>query len=154
MTHLKHVGAWLNDLATMTAGSMPIAEAKARVASLASMLAEDFPAEAFNRASLRAVAGENTFFPTYKEIRDGIAACLPKRLPSAGELPPGTQAAITAWSNCGLDDRLPRLRVLRRYQPEAYARLIEQHDGARKIAMAQGWLTETQRESPRVAVPA
>lgn len=68
MTDPRAVVSWLNDLATLTAGNAPLADSRAKVAALTGMLATDYPPEAFSRASLRHVARECKFFPSYAEL--------------------------------------------------------------------------------------
>jgi len=74
MTHigrrdtLHAISGWLYELANLTAGSAPLNDAKAKVASIATALADDFPADAFSRQSLIAVARECKFFPSYAEL--------------------------------------------------------------------------------------
>lgn len=60
--------AWLQDLGGLCAGAMPRPEAVAKMGAYAPLLAEAFPADAFTRASLAAVAGGLTFFPSYGEV--------------------------------------------------------------------------------------
>ena len=70
--HHANIAGWLNDLAVLTAGSQPIADAKAKVAAYAGMLAEEYPAAAFSRASLRHVAERCKFFPSYAELYEAL----------------------------------------------------------------------------------
>lgn len=65
---LRHVTAWLADLANLTVGNAPLADSKTKIAALASVLADDYPAAAYNRQSLTHVAGACRFFPSYAEI--------------------------------------------------------------------------------------
>jgi hypothetical protein len=71
--HLHAVSSWLNDLNELTAGSRPLADSKPKVASLASALAEDFPAGAFTRQSLLVVSRAYKFFPCYSEICETLS---------------------------------------------------------------------------------
>jgi hypothetical protein len=66
--HLRQVTGWLSDLANLTAGTAPLVDAKTKIAAIASMLAEDFPAGAFTRQSLNVVARACKFFPSYSEL--------------------------------------------------------------------------------------
>lgn len=65
---LSQVVAWLSDLANITAGNAPLADSKAKIGTLATMLAEKFPTEAFGRVSLDYVAQECRFFPAYADL--------------------------------------------------------------------------------------
>lgn len=153
------VRTWLVRLAMRCVPVSP-EELETRIAEYARGLA-DLPPGAFCADSLEAISRDEKFIPPYATVRTALASWFeqnrPRQSGATGDLPLGMRAAVEAWKNCGLDDRLDRLRIMRRYQPDAYRHLIEQHDGARKIAAAQGWLTETHRESPEtaaVAVPA
>jgi hypothetical protein len=150
------VRTWLVRLA-MRCVPMSDQELEQRVAEYARGLA-DLPPGAFCGDALEAISRDEKFLPPYAVLRTALITWWdhhkPQTVGSTSDLPLGIRAAVEAWKACNLDDRLDRLRIMRRYQPKAYAYLIEQHDGARKLAAAQGWLSETQRESPRVAVPA
>lgn len=65
---LQHVMGWLADLANMTAGSAPLADIKPKITTMAAMLADKFPAAAYCRQSLDAVASECRFFPPYSDV--------------------------------------------------------------------------------------
>jgi hypothetical protein len=65
---LHNVTSWLNDLANLTAGQAPLADSKAKVATMAAALNEEFPITAFTRQSLLVVARGCKFFPGYAEI--------------------------------------------------------------------------------------
>jgi len=66
--HLHAVTSWLNDLNDLTAGQTPLADAKRKIAAIALMLAEEYPAGAFTRQSLVIVAKANKWFPSYADI--------------------------------------------------------------------------------------
>jgi hypothetical protein len=66
--------SWLNDLAIVVAGSAPLADLKAKVAGMSGLLAEDYPPEAFSRASLAHVARQCKFFPSYGELTEHLSA--------------------------------------------------------------------------------
>jgi hypothetical protein len=70
---LQIVSKWLNDLADLTAGHQPLADAKTKLAALAPALAEEFDASAFNRNSLVAVARQCKFFPTFSEAYEALS---------------------------------------------------------------------------------
>ncbi len=66
--HLHTVTSWLNDLNDLTAGQTPLADAKRKIAAIALMLAEEYPAGAFTRQSLVLVATAHNWFPSYAQI--------------------------------------------------------------------------------------
>ncbi len=65
---LQAITSWLNDLANLTAGQVPLADAKSKIAALALALAEDFPLAVFTRRSLVDVARDLKWFPSYSEL--------------------------------------------------------------------------------------
>lgn len=65
---LRAVVGWLSDLANITAGNAPLADSKAKIGTMASLLVTGFPADAFCRASLDFVAQECRFFPPYADV--------------------------------------------------------------------------------------
>jgi hypothetical protein len=70
ITDIRVVAAWLADLANVTAGAAMLSDIKPRIGGLASLLAENYPADAFCRASLEHAARECKFFPSYAELCD------------------------------------------------------------------------------------
>src|SRR6185295_8697341 len=68
MNHERLIAGWLNDLAVLAAGNERVADAKAKIAAAAGMLAERFPAEAFTRKSLDAIASQCVTLPNYAEL--------------------------------------------------------------------------------------
>lgn len=60
---------WLLTLGLLTAGKMPVDEAKARVAAYASLL-DDYPDEVFSRQNLKLAAGTFKWFPSFAELTD------------------------------------------------------------------------------------
>ena len=70
--HERTVAVWLSDLGKLTAGAAPLSDAKAKIASMAAALAEEFPPSAFSRASLVFVARQCKFFPTFGEVCDAL----------------------------------------------------------------------------------
>ncbi len=66
--HLRNVTEWLNDVAGLTTGATPLADAKPKITRLALALAEEYPAGAFTRQSAIAVATANSWFPSYAQI--------------------------------------------------------------------------------------
>lgn len=68
------VRKWLLSLGTLCAGSMPVEEARMRVAAYASMLSEQFGPHAFTQGSLEKVARESKFFPSYAEVAERLSA--------------------------------------------------------------------------------
>ncbi|HEY2619633.1 MAG TPA: hypothetical protein VGI78_19990 [Acetobacteraceae bacterium] len=72
-TSTERVAAgWLGDLGKLTAGAAPLADARAKIAALASALAEEFDASAFNRNSLIFVARQCKFFPSFGEAYQAL----------------------------------------------------------------------------------
>jgi hypothetical protein len=65
---LHNVTGWLSDLANLSAGTTPLADAKIKIASLATALVEIYPPAAFTRQSLLAVAKNCKFFPSFAEL--------------------------------------------------------------------------------------
>src|SRR5215472_9384616 len=74
MTDHRRIAGWLNDLATITAGTAPLADAKAKIAALSALLIDEFPEAAFCKQSLVHVAASCKFFPTFSELRDALTA--------------------------------------------------------------------------------
>jgi hypothetical protein len=73
-TRTEHaVAVWLTDLGKLTAGHAPLADAKAKIATLAAALAAEFDASTFNRASLLHVGRRCKFFPTFGEACEALA---------------------------------------------------------------------------------
>lgn len=153
----EHVAVWLNDLAIITAGNAPLADSRAKVAALASMLATEFPPEAFCRDSLQHVAAECTFFPSYAELTRVLRGWL-KDQPS-----PFVQRITDACAGIEANQakrwlaRLARgdvpnvatsLDVLRQHSPGVFQRVITADPSLRRIARERGWL---QRE-PRAEI--
>ncbi len=94
-TDPKLVRDWLKALGTLTAGSMPHAEANARVDAYVPLLVCDFPPGAFTGDSLKAVARECKFFPAYAEVIQHLGAWWKSARPLLPELPPpGPVAAV------------------------------------------------------------
>jgi hypothetical protein len=80
--HLHAVTSWLNDLANLTAGQQPLTDSKPKIAAMAMALAEEFPAGAFTRSSLVAVARACKFFPSYSETCDVLSPWWRERRPA------------------------------------------------------------------------
>ncbi len=97
--HLRLVTSWLSDLANLTAGTAPLADAKTKVAAIAGMLAEDFPAGAFTRQSLNVVARACKFFPSYSELCSTLGAWWIEHRP------PPSQLAISQDDQRAKDER-------------------------------------------------
>jgi hypothetical protein len=67
---LRRITGWLTDLGDYTAGNTPGAEMKKRVASMATMLLGDFPIAVYDHATLKTIARECKFWPSYAELCD------------------------------------------------------------------------------------
>ena len=89
----RRVAGWLNDLAVLTAGSAPLADAKARAATMAGVLADDYPTAAFCRPSLTHVASKCRFFPSYAELCEHLGGWWQGHRPE-----PSTVYTPDAWS--------------------------------------------------------
>jgi hypothetical protein len=63
----REVAGWLSDLGKLTAGSAPLPDAQAKIATMAAALAAEFDHSAFNRSSLVFVARHSKFFPSFSE---------------------------------------------------------------------------------------
>ena len=75
INHLHRVTAWLTQLAEFTQHRPNPVQLDARIAAIASFLADGFPSDAaFTRTSLEWVAGECPFFPSYAEITKALGA--------------------------------------------------------------------------------
>ena len=152
MTSTNRIGTWLNDLAALTAGAAPLADAKAKVAALTAMLNDQFPPEAFTRTSLEAVASNCKFFPAYAELQKQLASWWknnkpPQRALSGTSLDPSDQACVTVWlkrRNSGEITNLANsLDMLRCHQPNAFDHLIATDQQCRHIANQRGWISHT-----------
>lgn len=69
----REVANWLSDLGKLTAGSAPLPDAKAKIATMAAALAAEFDARAFCRASLVHTARQCKFFPTFGEACEALS---------------------------------------------------------------------------------
>lgn len=158
-THLKHITAWLSDLANLTAGTAPLADAKLKIGSSASLLADEFPNPAtFCRDSLAFVARQQTFFPAFADLRRLIeqwwsenrprtpALLGPDGLGSSG-LSPQDKALVRTWYN-NLSDKptdqqaAVSLSSMRQISRAAFHWLIEHDTGCASIAVRHGWGVE------------
>lgn len=147
------VRTWLKALGALCAGSMPVAEAEARIAAYAPMLAGRFDALAFCPASLEFVAGESKFWPSYGEVADRLARWWHDNRPVHAALPAPESSMLTpaeamwvAYAHRRFAEGRPPLLVLS---------MVRNHGGKRALAAvihgdlsliadaaAAGWLTE------------
>jgi hypothetical protein len=81
---------WLKALGSLTAGSLPAAEADRKLGAYAPLLAADYPATAFCPGSLAAVARQCRFFPAYAELCEHLDAWSRDNRPPQIEAPPTT----------------------------------------------------------------
>lgn len=79
---------WLNAIGALTAGSMPVAEARAKLGAYTPLLMQRFPTVVFTPQSLEAVAAQCKFFPSYAEICDHLGAWWRENRPVEKRLPP------------------------------------------------------------------
>lgn len=116
--HARIVAGWLNDLATLTAGTTPLADSKAKVAALTGMLAEQYPAQAFTRRSLEHVAAACTFFPSYGELNRILGAWWKDHRPQHPAVTHNrsddfaTEQRTASWRNMTPDDVRAKVRAL------------------------------------------
>jgi len=68
MTNPTVTREWLVSLGALTAASLPVEDAKARVAAYLPLLLDEFPEAAFTKQSLAHVARSCKFFPTFGEL--------------------------------------------------------------------------------------
>jgi hypothetical protein len=68
------IAEWLAALGTLTAAGMTAEDAREKILAYASLLGGKYPASAFTRESLEAVAAGLKFFPAYGELCDRLSA--------------------------------------------------------------------------------
>lgn len=90
----QQAAAWLNDLAILTAGTTPLADSKAKIATLAKALAGQYPAGVFCERSLLEVGRHCKFFPSYAELCNQLDTWWKDNRPRRPELP----APVDAWA--------------------------------------------------------
>jgi hypothetical protein len=163
-THFKIVGIWLNDLFALVAGQPIEAQAKAKIATVAALLAEDFPHETtFGRESLVAMAREFKFFPAYSELVDRLNAWWTKNKPASASLPgekldmpASDRAMVMFWNQYKTGERKfdqnvtmkGWLAMIRNPAPAAFDYLIRTDNLAAEIAIEAGWETEKRQGDP------
>lgn len=76
MGDFDHLGAWLLSLSTLVAGRLSVEEIRLRISAYLPLLAEEFPNVEgyFTNQSLRHVARNSKWFPSYAELCDLLAA--------------------------------------------------------------------------------
>jgi len=109
---LHAITTWLGDLANMTAGSVPLPDAKAKIASLASGLVEEYPPAAFTRQSLLTVARQCKFFPSYAELTSALTAWWNENRPVLPALPAPYEHVPTPERTRPTTEGLRSIRVL------------------------------------------
>jgi hypothetical protein len=115
------VAAWLRRLGSLTGSNMSLEDARQRVEAYADMLRGKYPASAFTRESLEAVAAESKFFPSYGEVCQRLTALWTK--PAAPPQPAiaGAKAGAGYWHGfiasrlVGGGDRAHLLSLARTY---------------------------------------
>jgi hypothetical protein len=163
-THFKIVGIWLNDLFALVAGQPIEAQAKAKIATVAALLAEDFPHDdAFGRESLVAMAREFKFFPAYSELVDRLNTWWTKNKPASAslpgeklDLPAADRAMVMFWNQYKTGERKfdqnvtmqGWLAMIRNPAPAAFEYLIRTDNLAAEIAVEAGWETEKRQGDP------
>lgn len=171
----RHVGAWLNDLALLTAGDIPLSETKAKIAALAGVLADDYPAEAFCRQSLTEIGRRIHAFPSYGQLCEHLgawwAANQPQRvLPGPtvdADLPAADLAMVGFWNDYRSGAKtLPHgvtlegwLSMCRNPCAKAFSYICRTDAMAAGIAVKRGWMqpphtepTDAEREAVRIKV--
>jgi hypothetical protein len=159
--HIKH---WLADLANMTAGSAPLADAKPKIDTMAAMIATELPVEAFTPLSLRAVATDSKFFPSYSDLHRLLSnwwdANRPREVfalpgPDSPALDGTAKALVIAWQRARAKDfselrhvgdltaRMTLvLSAVTRKNDAAFAYVVAHDAEAQRIAMHKGWLRD------------
>lgn len=103
------VKRWLEALGALVAAAPGEAEAARKIHAMATML--EFPASAFNRASLNAAARKFRFFPSYAELCEHLEAetagtkTLRHQLRRLVALPVSERQAGTRWSELTPEQR-------------------------------------------------
>lgn len=167
MTHIRHITGWLSDLANLTAGgSVLLSDIKPRIGGIASMLSDNFPPEAFTRASLQHVARRCKFFPTYGEACEALTEWRQQNLarralaPPADGLTDDDHAWLKAWERyaagdwgtdsdgnrrTGTEQNLRRRLIrLRDHSDRAFEHLIAKNPRALRIAREHGLISSDQ----------
>jgi hypothetical protein len=146
------IGTWLNDLAAMTAGQTPLADAKAKIATIAEVLLCDFPDQrCYSKQSLYAAAREFKWFPTYAELSSFMAKWWEANRPRHTALPriedPSLsledRGHVNSWLNLKAEwQAAGRLAVglsTLRSKPRAFAYICRTDTDAAAIAVRHRW---------------
>lgn len=144
---------WLKALGALCAGSMPLAEAEARIAAYAPMLAGRFDAPAFCPASLEFVAGESKFWPSYGEVVDRLSRWWHDNRPVQPALSAPESSTLTAseatwvaYAHRRFAEGRPPLLVLSMVRnhggKRALAEVIRGDQPLIATASSAGWITE------------
>lgn len=167
--HLRMVGVWLNDLASLTAGTAPLADAKAKIAALAGVLSQDFPMpEAFCKASLYTISKQFTFFPSYGPLGKALERWWGENRPKSEFIPndpgltPQERALVLTWhrdkeadfahlmDKGDLRARMAlSLGILRKYRG-AFAYICRTDLDAASIVVERQWQLDLPRTGPRL----
>jgi hypothetical protein len=103
---LQNITGWLTDLANLTAGNVPLPDAKTKIATTATALIEDYPPAAFTRESLMHVARQCKFFPSYSELCTHLAAWWRDHRPVLPALPAPYEHVPTPERRAATTDEL------------------------------------------------
>lgn len=160
--NLKIITGWMSDLVNMTTATA--STDKNKIATMASMIADELPVEAFTRESLRAVATGCDFFPHYSKLHQLLSAWWednkPKPVfalpaPDDPTLDGTARAYVKSWlSNRAanfdhirhvgdLDARMAlALDVVRLHCDAAFNYICRTDAEAQKVALRKGWLRD------------
>lgn len=154
--HDHLVAGWLQDLGGLCSGNQPMADLKARIATMTGVVSDAFPEDAtFTRASLTHVAGKcGVFYPSFSELQrylgDWWGANRPREfvMPpelSGAKMSPEDRANVFVWLKHDAANDLPdedmvlRLSVIRRYANTGYRWLVNYSQRAALIAVSRRW---------------
>jgi len=154
MARIEVVRDWLKGLGTLTAAAMSVEEAVAKLNAFGPFLAEDFADAAFTAASLKAVARQCRYFPTYGELAPLLQAWWDESRPAVVRDPQGPteedEAVLRNWQRHSSGDwgkTVPKdpakalrheLELYRQVRSALFAHLVATDERARFIAERAG----------------
>jgi len=153
------LGEWLRGLGELVSGRMPIAEAKTKLAAYGQQLGQHFPASAFTRNSLEAVAGRCKGFPTYGLVRTALADFWRdnRPAPTRPAIDGGAQPGAGYWHGfiasrlVGGGDRAHLLSLAKRYAEPDELRGIMAAFYSTELAAEEAHAAEVRRDKARAA---
>jgi hypothetical protein len=157
--HIRIVTGWLTDLANLTAGTAPLADAKGKIYALSLALSEEFPyAATFTKVSLYHVSRAATFFPAHAVLSKLLGEWWDANRPREVPLPPsdidpklqGNDRFLAEQWWRKRPDRVGKMEFatavdLLRKSPAAFREVCAKDREAEKIAMRRGWLEDVDR---------